>query len=150
MTDEKMKSYGRALRIRRRIFLWISAAGLLGLAASVILLPSAGLPPVARSLYRGGSFGILIAGLANLLYTCWLLGHPARWKATRIRETGERTGVPRREAGQMAGTALMFLLAAAGFLLAAVDWRLGALLECFALSYFVLYLLARWRLSKKV
>ena len=150
MTDEKMKSYGRALRIRRRIFLWISAAGLLGLAASVILLPSGGLPPVARSLYRGGSFGILIAGLANLLYTCWLLGHPARWKATWIRETDERTGALRREAGQMAGTALLFLLVVTGFVLAAADWRLGILLECLAICYFLFYLAALWRLSKKV
>ena len=150
MTDEKMKSYGRALRIRRRIFLWISAAGLLGLAASVILLPSGGLPPVARSLYRGGSFGILIAGLANLLYTCWLLKRPDRWQETWVREVDERQQHIDREASQMAGTALMFLLVVAGFLAAAIDWRLGVLLECFAAAYFLLYLAVRCWLSKKV
>ena len=149
MTDDKLTAYGRALRVRRRIFLRISAAGVLGLAASVVLLPNGGLPPIAKSFYRGGSFGILIAGLVNLLYICWLLGHPGRWKATRIRETDERTGALRREAGQMAGTALLFLLVVTGFVLAAPDWRLGVLLECLAICYFLFYLAALWRLSKK-
>ena len=49
-----------------------------------------------------------------------------------------------------AGTALMLLLVVAGFLAAAIDWRLGVLLECFAAAYFLLYLAVRWRLSKKV
>ena len=150
MTDDKLTAYGRALRVRRRIFLWISAAGLLGLAASVILLPSGGLPPVAQSLYRGGSFGILAAGLANLVHTCWLLKRPDRWQETRVREVDERQQHIDREASQMAGTALMLLLVVAGFLAAAIDWRLGVLLECFAAAYFLLYLAVRWRLSKKV
>ena len=150
MTDDKLTAYGRALRVRRRIFLWISAAGLLGLAASVILLPSGGLPPVAQSLYRGGNFGILAAGLANLVHTCWLLKRPDRWQETRVREVDERQQHIDREASQMAGTALMFLLVVAGFLAAAIDWRLGVLLECFAASYFLLYLAVRCWLSKKV
>ena len=150
MTDDKLTAYGQALRVRRRIFLWISAAGLLGLAASVLLLPGGGLPPVAQSLYRGGSFGILIAGLANLLYTCWLLRHPDRWKVTRIRETDERAAALSREAGQMAGTALLFLLVIAGFVLAAADWRLGVLLECLAICYFLFYLAARRWLSQRI
>ena len=150
MTDDKLASYGRALRIRRRTFLWISAVGLLGLVVSLVLLPGRGLSPVALALYRGGSFGILIAGLAGLLYTCWLRGHPERWKVSRIRETDERAESLRREAAQMAGAGLMFLLVIAGFLLAVVDWRLGVLMECFAAVYFLLYLAAYWWLSQKV
>ena len=46
--------------------------------------------------------------------------------------------------------ALVFLLTAAAFLLVAVDWRLGVLLSGLILAYFALFLLARWRLSKKV
>lgn len=149
MTDDKLAAYGQALRVRCRVFLWIAAVGLLGLIVSIVLLPNGGLPPVAQALYRGGSFGVLIAGLAGLLYTCWLRGHPERWKVSRIRETDERAESLRREAAQMAGAGLMFLLAAAGFLLAAVDWRLGVLMECFAAVYFLLYLAAYWWLARK-
>ena len=150
MTDDKLTSYGRVLRARRRVYLWCGAAGLAGVMVCLILLPDGGMPPIALAFYRGGSFGLFFAGLFQVLRTQRLLKRPERWKELRIRESDERQRHIDREAGQMAGTALMFLLAAAGFLLAAVDWRLGALLECFALSYFVLYLLARWRLSKKV
>ena len=31
MMDDKLTAFGRALRARRRAFLWISAVGLLGL-----------------------------------------------------------------------------------------------------------------------
>ena len=115
MMDDKLTAFGRALRVRRRVFLWITAAGLLGLAVCLGLLPGSGIPPVAR-----------------------------------VREVDERQQHIDREASQMAGTALMFLLVVAGFLAAAIDWRLGVLLECFAAAYFLLYLAVRWRLSKKV
>ena len=150
MTDDKLASYGRALRARRRAFLWISAVGLLGLVISTALLPDSGLPPVALALYRGGSFGILAAGLANLIHTCLLLRRPDRWKENRIRETDERDESLRREAAQMAGAGLMLLLVIAGFLLAALDWRLGVLMECFAAAYFLLYLAAHRWLAKRV
>ena len=150
MMDDKLTAFGRALRVRRRVFLWITAAGLLGLAVCLGLLPGSGIPPVALALYRGGSFGILAAGLANLVHTCWLLKRPDRWQETRVREGDVRRQDLDREASQMAGTALMFLLVVAGFLAAAIDWRLGVLLECFAAAYFLLYLAVRWRLSKKV
>ena len=39
MMDDKLTAFGRALRIRRRVFLWITAAGLLGLAVCLGLLP---------------------------------------------------------------------------------------------------------------
>ena len=150
MMDDKLTAFGRALRVRRRVFLWITAAGLLGLAVCLGLLPGSGIPPVALALYRGGSFGILAAGLANLVRACWLLKRPDRWQETRVREVDERQQHIDREASQMAGTALMLLLVVAGFLAAAIDWRLGVLLECFAVAYFLLYLAVRWRLSKKV
>lgn len=150
MTDDKLAAYGQALRVRRRVFLWIAAVGLLGLIVSIVLLPNGGLPPVALALYRGGSFGILAAGLANLVHTCLLLRCPDRWRESRIRETDERTESLRREAAKMAGAGLMFLLVIAGFLLAVVDWRLGVLMECFAAVYFLLYLAAYWWLSRKV
>ena len=150
MMDDKLTAFGRVLRVRRRVFLWITAAGLLGLAVCLGLLPGSGIPPVALALYRGGSFGILAAGLANLVRTCWLLKRPDRWQETRVREVDERQQHIDREASQMAGTALMLLLVVAGFLAAAIDWRLGVLLECLALSYFVVFLAVRWRLSKKL
>ena len=150
MTGDKLSAYGRALRIRRRIFLWIAALGLLGLVVSITLLPSSGLPPIARAFYRGGSFGVLVSSLVWLARTQFLLRRPERWKGTRIRETDERIRHINWEAAQFAGTALVFLLTAAAFLLVAVDWRLGVLLSGLILAYFALFLLARWRLSKKV
>ena len=150
MTGDKLSAYGRALRIRRRIFLWIAALGLLGLVVSITLLPSSGLPPIARAFYRGGSFGVLVSSLVWLARTQFLLRRPERWKENRVRETDERIRHINWEAAQFAGTALVFLLTAAAFLLVAVDWRLGVLLSGLILAYFALFLLARWRLSKKV
>ena len=150
MTDDKLTAFGRALRVRRRVFLWITAAGLLGLAVCLGLLPGSGIPPVALALYRGGSFGILAAGLANLVRTCWLLKRPDRWQETRVREVDERQQHIDRAAAHFAGAAVMYLQFAAALVLAAVDWRLGLLMSGLILAYFALFLLARWRLSKKV
>ena len=47
MMDDKLTAFGRALRVRRRVFLWITAAGLLGLAVCLGLLPGSGIPPVS-------------------------------------------------------------------------------------------------------
>ena len=149
MTGDKLSAYGRALRIRRRIFLWIAALGLLGLVVSITLLPSSGLPPIARAFYRGGSFGVLVSSLVWLARTQFLLRRPERWKENRVRETDERRQHIDRSAAHFAGAAVMYLQFAAALVLAAVDWRLSLLMSGFVLAYFALYLAARWRLSKK-
>ena len=150
MTGDKLSAYGRALRIRRRIFLWFAALGLLGLVVSITLPPSSGLPPIARAFYRGGSFGVLVSSLVWLARTQFLLRRPERWKENRVRETDERRQHIDRAAAHFAGAAVMYLQFAAALVLAAVDWRLGLLMSGLILAYFALFLLARWRLSKKV
>ena len=90
MTDDKLTSYGRVLRARRRVYLWCGAAGLAGVMVCLILLPDGGMPPIALAFYRGGSFGLLFAGLFQVLRTQRLLKRPERWKELRIREIDER------------------------------------------------------------
>ena len=150
MTDDKLTSYGRVLRARRRVYLWCGAAGLAGVMVCLILLPDGGMPPIALAFYRGGSFGLLFAGLFQALRTQRLLKRPERWKELRIREIDERQRHIDRAAAHFAGAAVMYLQFAAALVLAAVDWRLGLLMSGLILAYFALFLLARWRLSKKV
>lgn len=128
----------------------MAALGLLGLVVSITLLPSSGLPPIARAFYRGGSFGVLVSSLVWLARTQFLLRRPERWKETRIRETDERIRHINWEAAQFAGTALVFLLTAAAFLLVAVDWAAGGPAVGAHFGLLCIVLLARWRLSKKV
>ena len=64
MMDDKLTAFGRALRIRRRVFLWITAAGLLGLAVCLGLLFGVIWPPLQQGInglgqlmLESGSFG---------------------------------------------------------------------------------------------
>ena len=141
--------YGRVLRIRRRIGLWLAALGLLGLIVSVTLLPQSPLSDMARAFYRGASFGILISACGIVFRSQWMLHHPERWKSARIRERDERGQYLVSQAAQFAGVALIFL-AGASFLLVAMDTRLAmAAVSCLVL-YGLLYGAAYWRLSKKL
>ena len=148
MTERKTEDYGRTLRRRLWHAVGLTALGLVGMIVSVMLLPG-GLPSPARAFYRGGSWGILLCGVVNLIRTCWLLGRPERWKENRVRETDERQQHIDRAAAHFAGAAVMYLQFAAALVLAAVDWRVGLLMSGLNLAYFALFLLARWRLSKK-
>lgn len=142
--------YGRALHTRRRVGLWLAALGLLGLIVSVTLLPQSPLSDMARAFYRGGSFGILISACGIVLRSQWMLRHPERWKAARVRERDERGQYLVSQAAQLAGVALIFLLAGASFILIAVDTRLAmGTVGCLGL-YALLYGAAYWRLSKKL
>lgn len=142
--------YGRVLRIRRRVGLWLAALGLLGLIVSVTLLPQSPLSDMARAFYRGGSFGILISACGIVFRSQWMLRHPERWKSARIRERDERGQYLVSQAAQFAGVALIFLLGGASFVLVAVDTQLAmAAASCLGL-YALLYGAAYWRLSKKL
>ena len=142
--------YGRVLRTRRRVGLWLAALGLLGLLVSVTLLPQSPLSDMARAFYRGGSFGILISSCGVVLRSQRMLRRPERWKSARIRERDERGQYLVSQAAQFAGVALIFLLAGASFVLVAVDTRLAmAAVGCMGL-YALLYGAAYWRLSKKL
>lgn len=140
--------YGRALRCRRGVGLGLAALGLLGLIASVVLLPQSPLSDMARAFYRGGSFGILLSSCGIVLRSQFMLRHPEKWKAARIRERDERGQYLMAQSAQFAGVALIFLLAGAAFLLIAVDTRLAmAAAGCMGI-YALLYGAAYWRLSK--
>ena len=142
--------YGRVLRTRRRVGLWLAGLGLLGLVVSVTLLPQSPLSDMARAFYRGASFGILISACGIVLRSQMMLRHPERWKSARIRERDERGQYLVSQAAQLAGDALIFLLAGASFVLIAVDTRLAmAAVGCLVL-YALLYGAAYWRLSKKL
>ena len=142
--------YGRALRVRRRVGLALAALGLLGLIVSVTLLPQSPLSDMARAFYRGGSFGILISACGIVLRSQWMLRHPERWKAAHVRERDERSRYRVSQAAQLAGVALIFLLAGASFVLIAVDARLAmGTVGCLGL-YALLYGAAYWRLSKRL
>lgn len=142
--------YGRVLRIRRRVGLWLAGLGLLGLIVSVTLLPQSPLSNMARAFYRGGSFGILISACGIVFRSQHLLRHPELWKALRIRERDERGQYLVSQAAQLAGDALVFLLTGVSFVLIAVDTRLAmAAVGCLVL-YGLLYGAAYWRLSKKL
>lgn len=142
--------YGRVLRIRRRVGLWLAGLGLLGLIVSVTLLPQSPLSNMARAFYRGGSFGILISACGIVFRSQHLLRHPEFWKALRIRERDERGQYLVSQAAQLAGDALVFLLTGVSFVLIAVDTRLAmAAVGCLVL-YGLLYGAAYWRLSKKL
>ena len=137
MTGDKLSAYGRALRIRRRIFLWIAALGLLGLVVSITLLPSSGLPPIARAFYRGGSFGVLVSSLVWLARTQFLLRRPERGKETRIRETDERNRQIKLMVFSSGWFLLLFCLAlailAASFFNFTVVFTLVGVLTCMCL-----------------
>ena len=144
------EDYGRALRTRRRVGLGLAGLGLLGLIVSLTLLPQSPLSPMARAFYRGGSFGILISACGIVLRSQWMLRHPERWKAARVRERDERGQYLVSQAAQLAGVALIFLLTGAAFILIAVDTRLAmGAVGCLGF-YALLYGMAYWRLSKKL
>ena len=142
--------YGRALRARRRVGLGLAALGLLGLIVSLTLLPQSPLSDMARAFYRGASFGIFISACGIVFRSQFMLRHPERWKSAQVRERDERGQYLVSQAAQLAGVALIFLLAGASFVLVAVDTRLAmAAVGCLGL-YVLLYGAAYWRLSKKL
>ena len=141
--------YGRVLRTRRRVGLWLAGLGLLGLVVSVTLLPQSPLSDMARAFYRGASFGILISACGIVLRSQMMLRHPERWKKARIQETDERSQRLTAQAAQLAGVATFFLQALAAFVLVAVDPMLVKVLLGSMLAYILFFLGARAALARR-
>ena len=142
--------FGKSLRQRRWAAGVMALAGLGGLLLALGVLPGADLPSHALSFYQGAASGILACGAVLLLRTQYLIGHPDRWKAARIRETDEREQRITVGAAQFAGAATIALAAAAAFVAVALDCRLALALVALILAYGALFQAARWWLAKKI
>ena len=142
--------FGRSLRQRRWAAGVMVLAGLGGLLLALGVLPGADLPSHALSFYQGAASGILACWAVLLLRTQYLIGHPDRWKAARIRETDEREQRIAAEAAQFAGAATIALAAAAAFVAVALDCRLALALVALTLAYGALFQAARWWLARRL
>ena len=140
--------YSDALRRRRGAALGLLLVGVLGLA---LALPMGGnLSDPARSLYLGGSSGLIGAGAVLAVRTQYLLSHPQAQRKARIREKDERSQRIAAEAGQAAGAIVMLLCCAAAFLAVPFSRTAAAVLLAAAGCYWAAYLLASVWLGRRL
>ena len=150
MKGDTSGDYGKSLRQRSWAAAAILAIGLAGLGCYLWLVPGSGLSDHAQGFYLGGACGLSAGGLSLLARSQWMLRHPEKWRKARIQETDERNQRIAAQAAQLAGVGVFFLQALAAFVLVAVDRRLVTVLLCSMLVYMVLFLGARFGLSRKL
>lgn len=142
--------YNKSLRRR----LWMGAAflavGLVGLACWFLVVPGSGLDDHARGFYLGAATGVTAGAVILLARTAWLLTHPAARKKAQIEDTDEREVHLTRTAAQFAGLFTFFVTACCLFKAVAVPLPTAQVLFGLMLCYVLSFVLARYRLSKRL
>lgn len=140
--------FQKTLRCRRMAALGLLGVGLVGIACSLLLHST--LQDFARGFYHGAAAGITLGAMILLLRVEYLLHHPEKQTAARIREQDEREVAIKDRAFRLAGLIVFFVDAAALFVVLPLSFSaFFALLAVMAL-YSLCFLFACVYYTKKL
>lgn len=129
-------NFEKTLKLRRLVAAALLCVGLVGLGCYFFLVPGSTLPDFAQGFYLGAASGITAGAVILLCRVQYLLNHPERQRAARIRETDEREQTIVHSAFQVAGLVTFFAATAALFVVLPFSqsafWALFAVIVFYA------------------
>lgn len=142
--------FTKTLRCRRAASLGLLGVGVVGLVCSFLLLQHSTLPDFACGFYQGAATGISLGAVILLLRVQYLLRHPEKQTAARIREQDEREVAIKNHAFQLAGIIVFFVTVAALFVVLPLSYPAFIALLAVMVLYCLCFLLAGAYYAKKL